>query len=483
MTRDGDNGILVTWRESPLASKAMLAGIVVNRLGAFIQVFLVLFLTTRGFSPVQAGTALGIYTTGAVLGVLLGGSMTDRLGARATILISMIGSAGLILSILYLSNYSALVAAVFAVGLVSGAYRPASTALLSELTPRHRQVMIFAMYRLAYNVGSAAAPVIAVGLIAVSYDLLFWAEAAAALGYAAIAAIALPRRTTPVDATSSPDATPDTDATPAAVAAPEEKATGAEPADTGGSGYLTVLRDYRFVLYLAAMAINAAVYVQYLSTLPVSMRDAGLGTAWYAAMVTLNGVIVIGCELLMTKLTQRWPMRIVVATGFVLLGVGLACYALPFGVAVFVVGTLIWTLAEIIAGPAVFAYPAIAGPSRLRGRYLAAGTAAFGVGSATGSLTGLAVYNLVGDWVWVWCAAACGVGMAAAWFGMRLSAIKAAAASEKTETTDTAGTAGTESDDPQDTGTTVATVTTGAAATAAVTGEPVATPAREESRS
>lgn len=415
MTVSKDDGILVTWRESPLASRAMLAGIVVNRLGAFIQVFLVLFLINRGFSEVQAGTALGVYTTGAVLGVLVGGSMTDRLGARATVMISMVGSAVLILSILYLRHYAALVGAVFVVGLVGGAYRPASTALLSELTPRHRQVMIFAMYRLAYNVGSAAAPVVAVALIAVSYDLLFWAEAAAALGYAAIAAFLLPRRGGGVGGAAAAEPVGD------------GSAAGAQDRSGADGGYRAVFGDYRYVLFMVAMVINAAVYVQYLSTLPVAMSDAGLGTAWYGAMVALNGVIVIGCELAMTTLTQRWPMRLVVSAGFVLLGGGLACYALPFGAAVFVVGTLVWTFAEIIAGPAMFAYPAIAGPAWLRGRYLAAGTAAFGIGSAAGSFSGLAVYHLVGRWVWVWCAVACGFGLAAAWLGMRVSAIKAAA--------------------------------------------------------
>ena len=496
-----DDGILVTWRESPAASKAMLAGIVINRLGAFIQVFLVLFLTTRGFTPVQAGTALGLYTTGAVLGVLVGGSMTDRLGARATVLISMIGSAGLILSILYLRDYAALVAAVFVVGLVSGAYRPASTALLSELTPPHRQVMIFAMYRLAYNVGSAAAPVIAVGLIAVSYDLLFWAEAVAALGYAAIAAFALPRRTAdaaPASPSASPASSLSSSSSSSLSSSSESSSSEAAEGVAGGSGYLAVLRDYRYALYLVAMAINAAVYVQYLSTLPVSMRDAGLSTAWYAAMVTLNGVVVITCELLMTKVTQRWPMRLVVATGFVLLGVGLAFYALPYGAIVFVVGTLIWTLAEIIAGPAVFAYGAIAGPARLRGRYLAAGTAAFGVGSATGSLTGLAVYNQVGSWVWVWCAVACAVGMAAGWFGMRLSAIRAAAASAPVTPVDAAPTPTGAAPTPVDAAATPAGATGSSDAEpvvlAATTAEPPTTsalpsalpssvPAREDSRS
>jgi len=402
-----DAGILVTWRSSPLAAKALLAGIFVNRLGAFIQVFLVLFLTTRGFSTVQAGTALAMYTTGAVLGVIVGGTLTDHIGPRSTILLSMTGGAVLVLSILYLRNYAALLVAVCVVGLVSGAYRPASSTLLAELTPRHRQVMIFAMYRLAYNLGNTAAPLFGAALIVVSYDLLFWGEAVAALGYAAIAAVALPRGRRP---SASAAAASDSASTDAAAAAAERRA-----------GYLAVLADRRFVLFMVALLINAIVYVQYLSTLPIAMRDAGLGTGWFSVMVALNGIIVITCELLVTKVVQHWPMRIVVFVGFVLLGGGMAIYALPFGLAVFVVGTLVWTLAEIIAGPTMFAYPAMAGPERLRGRYIGASTAMFGVGSASGAVIGLAVWNAVGNAVWLWCGVAAMVGLAAAWVGIRPS--------------------------------------------------------------
>jgi len=394
-----DAGILLTWRESPPAARALLAGIFVNRLGAFIQIFLVLFLTTRGFSEVQAGAALAMYTAGAVGGVIVGGTLTDLLGPRRTILLSMSGAAVLVLSILYLRNYPALLVAVFVVGLVSGAYRPASSTLLSELTPKHRQVMIFAIYRLAYNLGNTAAPLIGAALVAVSYDLLFWGEAAAALGYAAVAAFALPRR----DRAAATEKT-------------EEKAAGAAGR---GTGYLAVLADHRYVLFLLAVFINAIVYVQYLSTLPVAMRAEGLGTNWFSAVVALNGIIVITCELLVTKVVQHWPMRVVVAVGFVLLGGGMAVYALPFGAAVFIVGTLVWSAAEIVAGPTVFAYPAIASPQRLRGRYIGAMTALFGVGSAAGSVVGLAVWDAVGEAVWWWCAAACLVGVAAAWRGMQ----------------------------------------------------------------
>ena len=136
-----------------------------------------------------------------------------------------------------------------------------------------------------------------------------------------------------------------------------------------------MLADRRYVLFLLALVVNAAVYVQYLSALPVAMRAAGLATGWFSAMVALNGIIVITCELLVTKVVQRWPMRIVVMTGFALLGAGMATYALPLGVAAFVIGTLVWSLAEIVAGPTIFAYPAVASPARLRGRYIGAANA------------------------------------------------------------------------------------------------------------
>src|SRR6185369_14433924 len=117
------------------------------------------------------------------------------------------------------------------------------------------------------------------------------------------------------------------------------------------TSYLDVVRDRRFVLFLAASMINAAVYVQYISVLPLAMREAGLATGWYGAMVALNAAIVLAFELLITKATQRWPLVLVMALGFILLGVGRAVYAIPLGLTVFIVGTLIWSLAEIIAGP------------------------------------------------------------------------------------------------------------------------------------
>lgn len=393
----GGAGILVTIRESPLAVKAMLAGVFVNKLGAFIQVFLVLFLTRHaGFSVVQAGLALSADGAGTVLGILAGGAMSDWLGPRRATLISMFGTAFLVLGVLYARNYAVLLVVVTLLGVVGVVYRPAAAALLSELTPPNRQVMIMAMYRLALNVGTTAAPLIGAALVAVSWNLLFWGEAVAALGYAVIAAFALPRH------------------------GATRPAAGGEQAKRMLGGFRVLLSDHRFGLYVFAMFINAVVYWQSVSVLPLAVIAAGYRIVFYTVLITLNGAIVIGCELLMTKVTQRWQPRTVVMAGFALLGGGMAVYSVTWGFAIFVIGTLTWTLGEIVAGPTVFAYPAMVAPDGLRGRYLGASQAMFNLGVAIGPVVGVTVWNVAGRAVWLWCGAACVVGLLCARFGMKI---------------------------------------------------------------
>jgi MFS family permease len=149
------------------------------------------------------------------------------------------------------------------------------------------------------------------------------------------------------------------------------------------------------------------------------MADAGIATVWYSTALSLNGLIVISCELLLTKFTQRLPLAVVVTIGFGLLAVGQSVYALPWGVGVFIAGTLIWTIAEITAGPTMAAYPGMAAPNHLRGHYIASMQTMFNLGAAVGPVLGVAIYRAVGSAVWGWSAAGCAVGLALALAGMR----------------------------------------------------------------
>jgi MFS family permease len=358
--------------------KTLLCGVVVNRLSAFLMVFLVLYLTSKGYSSGQAVVAVGVYGAGAIVGAIIGGALADR-RAKRTIVLSMAGASVLTASLLFLPNYALLVAAVFLASLSAQVFKPASATMLSRLTPDDRQVMIFAMFRFGLNVGATAAPLIGYALYYLGherYTLLFLTEALVALGYALLAWTTLPvgqaPRGRPVD----------------------------EPAPESGAGYLAVLRDRWFALYLVANLFASAVYVQYLSTLPLNISAAGVGVLWYTLAVSLNGFIVIAFELLVTKRTQGWPRRWTIGGGRALIALGMAMYGLPIGPPVIIAGTVVWSLGEIISGPAIFSYPAIAAPTRLKGRYIGSFQVTSGLGQAVGPVVGGWLFIHAGHLAW-----------------------------------------------------------------------------------
>ncbi|WP_093801738.1 MFS transporter [Streptomyces sp. Wb2n-11] len=369
-----------TFREAPLPVKTVLAGVLVNRLSGFLQVFLVLFLTAKGYSDGDTVLALGIYGAGAVAGSLIGGTLADRMGVRNATVVSMGSTSVLTAALLYVPSFPALLAAIALVSLASQLFRPASATLLAELTAENRQVMIFAMYRFGLNLGATGAPLIGFALYNAGghgYTLLFWGEAVIALVYTVFAWATLPARVGPAPAGATTD---------------REEAQ--------GGGYAAVIRDRRYLLYLIAAFCHAAVYMQYLSTLPLYMKDEGLALFWYTFAVSLNGFIVIAFELLLTKLSQEWPLKVTIGLGFALVGAGVAFYGLPIGPAAVIVGTLIWSIGEIIGGPAVFAYPAAAGPARLRSRYIGSFQFMFGLGTAVGPMIGSWLFLRLDGLVW-----------------------------------------------------------------------------------
>jgi predicted MFS family arabinose efflux permease len=376
-------GVRAAFFDASLPVKVVLIGVLINRLGGFLNLFLVLYLTYKGYSTEQAAAALSAYGAGAVAGVLMGGTLANRLGPRNATVISMTGTCLIMGVWLYLPSYPALLAAAVVVAMISQLYRPASATLLSDLTPDDRQVMTFALYRFGLNLGATIAPLLGLGLYYLAghrYNLVFWGEALIALAYAILAWFALPAKA------RLPRAEPE----------PEQRR------DPGrwSSGYLKMLKDWRYALYLFAIGVHAAVYVQYLSTLPLDIKLAGLPVKWYTLAVALNGLIVIAFELLVTKVTQSWPMKASIALTVGLLGVGVALYGLPFGPAVILIGTLVWSLGEIIGGPATFAYPGMVAPPRLKGHYIGSFQFMFGLGTAIGPAIGGFLLVRLGHSVW-----------------------------------------------------------------------------------
>lgn len=377
-------GVWETFRDAPAAAKVIMVGVIVNRLSGFLAIFLVLYLTSRGDSTAQAVFALGAYGAGGVVGTLVGGELSDRFGPRNATAISMAVSGVLIAFLLVANSYPLLVVTAVLVGVGAQIFRPASSTLLSDLTPPDNQVMIFAIWRFGLNIGVAAAPLLGFALYYVDnkqYTLVFLTQAAVAVAYAVVAWLMLPSRAKAQE-------------TARAVAKAAEPDAASDVTKSGG--YLAVFRNRRYALFLVVVLVHTVVYQQYISTLPLTVNAVHLDIFWYTLAVSLNGLLVIAFELPMTKVMQKLPARLPIAVGLALVGIGVGVYGLPIVPLVIVGGTLLWTLGEIVSAPSLFAYPALVGAGRLKSRYIGSFQFSFGLGNTLAPLIGGWLFLLIG---------------------------------------------------------------------------------------
>jgi MFS family permease len=383
---DEAGGILRTWQETPLGVKALIGGTFVNRFGGFLQFFVILYLTQRGFTNGQAALASGFYAAGSIAGVLVGGSLSDLIGPRLTIVITMVATAGNTIAILYINNFVALLVAITVLGGICQMYRPASSSILATLVHPSRQVMVFSMYRLAVNAATTLCPLVAVLIIAVSWDLLFYVEAITILLYAVIIAMALRGVVLP---------------SPSANAEKAEQKDGTEKTSAGS--YLRLMTDGRYMLFLVAVFAVSVIYVQSLTTLPLLVEERW-DVLHFSILLALNGFVVITCELYVSKHVQHWKSRTPLLLGSVLVAGGMMLFALPLGYPILIIGTLAWTTGEMICFPMLFeTYPAQVGPENMRGRYLGAANGISNAGMSIGPIVGIALYDRIGASVWYFC--------------------------------------------------------------------------------
>ncbi len=144
-------------------------GVFINRFGTFVIPFLTLHMTKMGYSLKQAGFALAAYGGGHLAAAMIGGHLADTIGRRNTIVLSMF-SGGITMVCLSLAvELESIVALACLAGVTAEFHKPASSALLADLTSEKNRVTAFAAMRFAINAGWAIGPATAGFLAQHSY--------------------------------------------------------------------------------------------------------------------------------------------------------------------------------------------------------------------------------------------------------------------------------------------------------------------------
>src|SRR5690242_20537882 len=115
---------------------ALWTATLINRAGAFVIIFLAIYLTAeRHFPASLAGFVVGVYGVGGSVGVTVGGALADRWGRRPTALLALGSASVLMLALGLASRPVPIILAAAALGLAAEMARPALGAMIADLVP------------------------------------------------------------------------------------------------------------------------------------------------------------------------------------------------------------------------------------------------------------------------------------------------------------------------------------------------------------
>ena len=349
----------------------------VNRLGGFVEPFLVLYLTHgRHLAVATAGLVVAANGAGSVVSQLLGGWLTDHAGRRRTMLIGFAGT-GLGLVVLgQTRGLVAIAACAFVVGVAADLFRPAVSATVADLLAPGNRVRAYGLLFWAVNIGFSVSAVSAGVVAQLGFGLLFWVNAATCLVAATVIFFAVPE--------TRPERT-----------GPERR------------GLLGVAgRDLPLLALVAISTVNATVYFQAYSTLPLAMTRSGLAVSTYGLVIALNGAVIVVLQPLLIKVLARYDRSVVVGLAMLLVGLGFGLGAVAGNVVGYAASVVVWTLGEIGVSSVLTAVFADLAPADLRGGYMGIGGFSYSAGAVLGPMLGTAVFGHFGPVVlWTGCAA------------------------------------------------------------------------------
>lgn len=354
-------------------------GTLINRLGGFVVPLLMIYLTVeRGVSVSSAGGIVALFGGGQILASQVGGQMSDRLGRRITMIVSLLGGAAGMVALGLARDLTAIAVLVGVVGFVGELYRPAVLAFVADVTPPEHRVDAYGLLYWAINLGFAFAAATGGFLADLDFTFLFFADAATMTIFAAVVWRAVPE--------TKPKAPP------------RGHAASSDPPSRSW------IRDRDFVIYVGITLILSLLPLQTAAPLSAHMTWQGFSASGYGLVLAFNGLLIIAIQPFATGwIARRDPSR-VIALASLLYGAGMALHGLAPNLVLHGGAVLVWTMGEILESPTRSALVAEMAPADARGRYQGALVLSWGCATMIAPKLGTYLWEAAGpDALWGGC--------------------------------------------------------------------------------
>lgn len=342
---------------------------IVSTARAMSMTFLAIELQrTFGLGPGAIGFLLGI---GPLLGAAtapFAGSMSDRVGRRPLLVLTLLGLAVAMIAIGLAGSVALFCLAQTFAAITIAIYGPLSRALISDICPEPVRLKYFSWRYTASNVGWTLGPLLGVAAGFAPAVLFVGAGSIYAILALALHVLHLPDLRSKYriqNATAMPLM----------------------------SSIKLALKDTKMVCFIAGATLLIAVYGQWTATLaPYLSANIVGGAEIFAYLVSINGAVVLLCNQLARKFIERVGARHALVTGCVMFAASEAGFLFSTGLVGFAVSMIVFTIGEILIVPSDYMLvDAISNESR-RGSYYGA----YALSSA-GSFLGPALGGLTSD--------------------------------------------------------------------------------------
>ena len=351
--------------------------------GMAVPFLIIYFGQVRGFGETVAGAGIMVNAIAGVVFTLLMAGLIDRIGTRPVLIATMVGIGLSTLALPVIDSVPAFFLVMALYGLAAQLFWPAADGLATSLISLYQAARMFALLRVANAVGIGAGGLIG-GLIisgggAAEYRIMYIVSAIGCMIAAAIVLIFVRA---------------------------DEKSPGQDSSfhDFGeAAGWRAVLADRRFIASQVIVFVLVAGFMQLQVAMPPYLRtEAGISESFIGGLLAFKTVLLVIFQMPVAGKIASWPRGMTLSIAgiawmisYVLIGFSPWLFVLPIiAVCIFVVGEMLFmpTSAVVVVDLA---------PEKLRGRYLAVNTVAWGIGWGVSSFIAGALLSTSIPWI-IW---------------------------------------------------------------------------------
>ena len=339
----------------------------INRSGTMVVPFMTLYLTgtTMNRSLSEAGTVMGLFGLGSVIGAFIGGKLTDKIGFHKVQLMALFFGGIMFIVLGQIKSYSLICVCTFILSFVNEAFRPAcSSAIAFYSTPQNR-TRSYSLNRLSINLGWAVGVSIGGFIASYNYELLFWVD-----GLTNIAAVILLFYF--LKPNSSKQNNDSAISESEKIKIPIQK-----------SAY----NDKIYLCFIFLVTLFAFCFFQMFTTIPKYFRDdLHLSERFIGFIMAINGLLIVVLEMVLVySLEGKRKNLVYIRTGTFICALSFFSLLIP-GPAVLIslLMIILITLGEIGSMPFMSTFMVQRSNEKNRGQYAALYTIAWGTAQSLG---------------------------------------------------------------------------------------------------